>query len=118
MTEALSKCAKLVYVRYKDHVFFKNASATVGAVEREAVGWVREENEEVILLEHDRATLQGSSGFNGVAILKSCIIEVREIHEVPLQKKLECSLNSQTTESTGEFALKPEKRKTQPSRNQ
>jgi hypothetical protein len=104
-------------VRYKDHVIYKNILQPIAeAAERETVGWLTKQNDEIMLIEHDRTTpnTQIPSGQgNGIIILKSCIIE---IHLLPLQKNSNCTLNSQITTSKGEFALKPKKRKTQPSR--
>lgn len=80
---ANSQILKAVYVRYRDHVFFKNVqSPAAEAIIREALGWVKKENAEVMLLECDRPLLQVYSGFNGVVILKSCIISI-----VPLNFK-------------------------------
>ncbi len=44
-----------VYIRYKDHVIFKNIPQQVAeAAEREKVGWLTKQNEEIMLIEHDR----------------------------------------------------------------
>lgn len=83
--------SKLVYVKYKDHVFFKNIQAPVAeAVVREAVGWVREQNDELLLLESDRAVLKQGKSVNGVVILKNCIICMMEL---PLKNNPKRSLN-------------------------
>ena len=51
-----SQILKAVYVRYRDHVFFRNVEIPAAqAIIREALGWVKEENEEVMLIECDRA---------------------------------------------------------------
>ena len=72
---ASSQILKAVYVRYRDHVFFKNIQAPAAeAIIREVLGWVRQENDEVMLIECDRPLMQGCSGFNGVVILKNCIV--------------------------------------------
>jgi hypothetical protein len=71
------KSSKAVYVRYRDHVFFRNVEApTAQAIIREALGWVKEENDEVMLIECDRPLLQCRSGFNGVVVIKSCIVSM------------------------------------------
>ena len=68
---------KAVYVRYRDHVFFRNVEAPAAeAIIREALGWVKEENDEVMLIECDRPLLQCHSGFNGVVVVKSCIVSM------------------------------------------
>jgi len=104
-----------VYIRYKDHVLFKNIEQPVEeAMERETIGWLSKENGEIILVEHDRTMpnlqLNGGQG-SGLIILKSCIIE---IHELPLQKSPNCHLNSPEPIDKDEYALQPTKRKTQP----
>ena len=106
-----------VYIRYKDHVLLKNIQQPVEeAMERETIGWLSKENGEIILVEHDRTLpnlqLNGGQG-SGLIILKSCIIEIREL---PLQKTSNCHLNSCETLVKGEYALLPKKRKTQTQR--
>ena len=56
-------CGKpVVYVRYKDHVLFKNLQQPIEeAVERETLGWLAKENSDIILVEHDR-TIQNLPG--------------------------------------------------------
>jgi hypothetical protein len=69
--------SKAVYVRYKDHVFFRNVKTPAAeAIIREALGWVKDENDEVILIECDRPLPQCHSGFNGVVVIKSCIVSM------------------------------------------
>ena len=107
-----------VYVRYKDHVLFKNIIETPKeSIERETIGWLTKQTDEIMLIEHDRniPNAQISSGQgNGIIILKSCIIE---IYELPLQKTSNCHLNSPQTIVKSEYALQPKKRKTQPKTN-
>jgi len=104
-----------VYVRYKDHVLFKNIIQPMEeAMERETVGWLSKENSEIILVEHDRTMPNAelcSGQSNGLIILKSCIIEIRKL---PLKKSSEWHLNSYETTDKDEYALQPKKRKTQP----
>ena len=109
----------VVYVRYKDHVLYRNIRNPIEeAVERETVGWLARENEEIILVEHDRTPqclqLPTGSG-SGVIILKSCILELRSL---PFPCFLDGRLNS--TEASGtstECAFQNEKRKTQQPKN-
>jgi hypothetical protein len=76
-TGASSQSLKAVYVRYRDHVFFRNVEAPAAqAIIREALGWVKEENDEVMLIECDRPLPECSSGFNGVVVVKSCIVSM------------------------------------------
>ena len=103
----------VVYVRYKDHVIFKNIEQPLAeAVERETIGWLTKQNEEIMLIEHDRtvpgAQIQSGQG-NGIIILKSCIIE---FHPLPLQKSSKWLLNLQGSKGKGEYALQSKKRKT------
>jgi hypothetical protein len=89
-TSPLNPHDKLIYVRYRDHVFFKNVQTPAAeAIIREALGWVKKETDEIMLIECDRPLLQGFSGFNGVVVLKNCIICM-----LPLN--FEHILNSQT----------------------
>jgi hypothetical protein len=102
-----------IYVRYKDHVIFKNIQQPKAeAVERETIGWLTKQNEEIMLIEHDRTipnTQIPNGQGSGIIILKSCILEM---HKLPLQKNSDWNLNSQSTISKGELALQPKKRKT------
>ena len=104
-----------VYVRYKDHVLFKNIQQPMEeAIQRETIGWLSRENSEIILVEHDRTMPNAelcSGQSNGLIILKSCIIEIRKLQ---LQESLKWHLNSQETTDKAEYALQPKKRKTQP----
>jgi hypothetical protein len=118
MTSPAFRLGSAVYVRYKDHVLYKNIQQPIAeAVERETIGWLTKQNDEIMLIEHDRtipnAQIPSGQG-NGVIILKSCIIE---IHALPLQKTSNCHLNSSEAIVKGEYALQPKKRKTQPKTN-
>src|SRR4030067_3072171 len=118
MSHSASSLSSAVYVRYKDHVLYKNIQQpTAETVERETIGWLTKQTDEIMLIEHDRTipNVQIPSGKgNGIIILKSCIIEIREL---PLQKSSNCHLNSSETIVRGEYALQPKKRKTQPKTN-
>jgi hypothetical protein len=107
-----------VYVRYKDHVLFKNVVQPIEeAVERETIGWLTKQTDDVMLIEHDRTIprVQLSMGQgSGLIILKSCIIEIREL---PLQKSSKCHLNSQKHTVRAEYALQAKKRKTPEKQN-
>lgn len=106
-----------VYVRYEDHVLYKNLEQPIAdAVDRETVGWLTKETDEIMLIEHDRTIpcLQIPTGQgNGIIILKNCIIEM---YKLLLQEPSEGHLNSQESISKNEYALRaraPKKRKTQ-----
>jgi hypothetical protein len=102
-----------VYIRYKDHVLFRNIEQPIEeAIERETIGWLSKETEEILLVEHDRTmpNLQvGSDQCNGLIILKSCILEIKTII---LQENSKWVLNPQNAKGKAEFALHPKKRKT------
>jgi hypothetical protein len=102
-----------VYVRYKDHVLFKNVQQPVEeAVERETVGWLAKQTDEIMLIEHDRIIPNPritSGKSSGVIVLKSCVLEMRRLS---LQKSSKWLLNSPNTHSKGEFAFRPSERKT------
>ena len=106
----------LLYVRYKDHVIYKNIiEPAPEAIERETVGWLTHQNEEILLIENDR-TIQregiSKGKSNGIIILKSCIIEIR-----PLQKNLKWHLNCKQPIQNTEYAFRPTERKTHSSKD-
>ena len=115
MTSPAFSLGSAVYIRYKDHVLFKNIEQPMEeAMERETIGWLSKENCEIILVEHDRTmpNLQLNRGQgSGLIILKSCIIE---IHELPLQKTSDCRLNSTEPldKASMRFSQRSEKLKT------
>ena len=104
-----------VYVRYKDHVLFKNLeNPPAEAMERETIGWLAEETEEVVLIHHDRAVPdceKPSGRCNGVIVLKPVLIEMRKL---PLRDAEAIILNYTKRMDDSEYALQPKKRKTQP----
>jgi len=75
----------LVYVRYRDHVLFRNANSSLyQPAIRECVGWIAKENDEAIWilwdrsvskLPHERIQLEES----GLVILKSEILEMKKL---------------------------------------
>ena len=105
----------LLYVRYKDHVIYKNIILPEPeAIERETVGWLTRQTEEIVLIEHDR-TIQreniSSGKSDGIMILRSCILEI-----IPLQENSNWQLNCQQTIAKDEYALEPNERKTHSSK--
>ena len=114
MPEAIPK-GSLIYVRYRDHVLFRNIREQVkDAVERETVGWLTQESGELICIQHDRTieSLKQSSGTaSGLLLLKNCILEIVAL---PL-KNVPCEFLNSNDKSTGvECALQTAERKTQP----
>ena len=80
MDKAIQK-KPIVYIRYLDHVLYKNTPKAVeNAAERETIGWLAHENDQLICLENDRTLdeLPYSNGSgSGLVILKNCILEIR-----------------------------------------
>ena len=82
----------LVYIRYLDHVLFKDVDPKAyGPQVRETVGWLAEESENHIRIEWERfADEHEGTGHRvepknmrqratGLVIIKSCILERREV---------------------------------------
>jgi hypothetical protein len=106
----------VVYIRYLDHVLYRNApEAMENAAERETIGWLTQENKQLLCIQHDRTieNLQNASGTaSGLVLLKSCILEIRAL---PLQKFSNWHLISRNDNTrNAESALQTAKRKTQP----
>ena len=73
---------KLVYVKFLDHVIFRNHTPRVRGVVRETIGWVLDENDEAITLLWVREPEKSSPQLRretGICILKSDILEIREV---------------------------------------
>jgi hypothetical protein len=85
---------RLVYVKYVDHVLFKDIDPkTIEPQVRETVGWLTEQNEDFIRIEWERFIDEFSSPAisahrtsenmkqraTGLAILRSCILELEEM---------------------------------------
>ena len=108
--------SSVVYIRYLDHVLYRNTPEAVeNAAERETIGWLTQENKELLCIQHDRTieNIQNASGTaSGLVLLKSCILE---IHALPLQKLSNWHLISRNDITrNAESALQTAKRKTQP----
>jgi len=106
----------VVYIRYKDHVLFRNTPQPVeGAAERETLGWLTQETDELLCIQHDRTAENphhSSGTASGLLLLKSCILEIRML---PLKNFLSGSINCQNNiTNNAEYALQIPKRKTQP----
>jgi len=105
-----------VYIRYRDHVLYRNTpEALENVAERETIGWLTQENTELICIQHDRTieSLQQASGTaSGLVLLKSCILE---IYALPLQNISRWPLISRNDiKGNAESALQSAKRKIQP----
>lgn len=75
--------SSLVYVKYSDHVLFRNAdSSSLRPCVREVVGWLIRETNEVLYICHERAVellpfeKPSESGF---IVLKSDVLEKRNL---------------------------------------
>jgi hypothetical protein len=105
----------VVYIRYLDHVLYRNMPETVEeAAERETVGWLIGERDDVLSIGNDRTLdkLPYSIGTGGgLVLVKSCILEVRS----PLQKASGWHLIFRNPYiKNAESALQTNKRKIQP----
>ena len=82
---------KLIYVRYRDHVEFRNSdSSQLEECTREVVGWLVRETDEALCLCCDRAVSLlpfGKPSESGFIILKSDVLETKKLR---LEEKLGC----------------------------
>jgi hypothetical protein len=75
----------LVYVRYLDHVLFRDANpGAYGLFTREAIGWLDHEDNDCIRLVWERFAVPDPHGEakqkeTGLVILKSAILEIRRL---------------------------------------
>lgn len=73
---------RLVYVRYKDHVLFRNSDPKLyeNSNIRETSGWLMYETNEALFLIHDRSVkpLINEVRETGLIILKSDILEIKQ----------------------------------------
>ena len=115
MEKAIQK-KLLVYIRYLDHVLYKNTPKAVeNPAERETIGWLTHENDQLICLENDRTIdkLPYSNGSgSGLVLLKSCILEIRASSLKDFSPLTLISPNKYTLNV--ESALQIKKRKIQP----
>lgn len=81
------KPGSVVYVRYRDHLLFRNADATLFQPSiRETVGWVLKENDDAIYLIWDRSVNpqkyeKPNPKESGLVILKTAILELKKIEK-------------------------------------
>jgi hypothetical protein len=102
----------VVYIRYWDHVLYKNTfEPVINPVEREAIGWLVSKSEEAICIQNDRTLdeLPYHSGTcSGLVLLTSCIIES---YVLPLQNFSRWSLSFRDSNiRNAESALQTKKR--------
>jgi len=75
----------LLYIRYKDHVLFRNSDSSLyHPAIRECVGWVEKEDEESICVLFDRTSKPLPNQKtklleNGLILLKGNIIEMKKL---------------------------------------
>ena len=85
LSSLMVKKGSLVYVRYWDHVLFRNADPNLyGPTVREAVGWVVKENEEAVWILWDRSIVRlpqerTRPEESGLIVLKREILELRRL---------------------------------------
>ena len=74
---------RIIYVRYKDHILFRNSNPELYKSPniREAVGWLYEETDEILVLILDKSVKQlpHETSRVGLTLLKSDILEKKEI---------------------------------------
>lgn len=79
------KLGSLVYVRYKDHVFFKDVeSEGCKPFIRETVGWLDYEDDEYIRVVWERfaqphINVEATIRSTGLVILKKAIMEIKHV---------------------------------------
>lgn len=73
--------SRLVYIRYRDHVLFRNSSHSLLApVVRETVGWIVRESDEALWILWDKCADKSElNPESGLIILKSDILEMRRV---------------------------------------
>lgn len=75
----------LVYIRYKDHVLFRNSDSSLYKPStRETVGWLMKENDVAVWILWDRSVEplpheRVPASESGLVILKSDILEIRKL---------------------------------------
>ena len=85
MTTGKMKISSLVYVRYHDHVLFRDVDPSLYRPwTREAIGWLDYEDQEFIRLVWERFAMPDPPGeakprATGLAILKVAIVEMRRV---------------------------------------
>jgi len=90
--EQLMEKRNLVYVKYRDHVLFRNADPSQFRPSvREVVGWLLGETEDVLCLCYERAIERlpfEKPSEQGIIILKSDVLEMTEldVKETPICK--------------------------------
>jgi len=79
------RAGQLVYIRYLDHVLFKDADATqYRPWSRETCGWLDYENEECVRIVWERFAMpdppnEAKPRATGLVIMKSAVLEMRRI---------------------------------------
>ena len=79
------KAGCLVYIRYRDHLLFRNANSSLyRPAIRETVGWLIKENGSAVWILWDRSVKplphkRVPTSESGLVILKSDILEMRKI---------------------------------------
>jgi len=81
----LTEKKDLVYVRYKDHLLFRNSDPNLYTpAEREAVGWIIKENDEAIWILWEKSVVDIPNQRirieeSGLVLLKSDILEMNRL---------------------------------------
>ena len=94
----------LVYVKYHDHVLFRNLRPVqIAIAEREAVGWLVYQNETEIVVIADKSSkpipYEKLDTMMGLRLVRSCVTEIREIRN-PVPDNLTSSLDVEVSTQT------------------
>jgi len=79
------RIGELVYIRYKDHVLFKDVAPSLYRPwSRETIGWLDYEDEECLRLVWERFAMpdppnEAEPRATGLVILKKVIVEMRRV---------------------------------------
>ena len=77
--------SRIVYIRYRDHVLFRNANPSLcRPVTRECVGWIVKENRDAIWILWDRSVEplpheRKQPAESGLIILKNEVLKMRRL---------------------------------------
>jgi len=109
----------MVYIRYKDHILFRNTpSQSYQPILRETIGWLQEETTQWIRILWDKSINklphQKEKPTTGLVILKESIVEIKKLNfeqSEPIQKIQTNSLsNNPAIQNNRQVGASPKKR--------
>ena len=103
-----------IYLRYLDHTLFRNTSKPINQpAERETLGWLTNEHDEVICIIWDKPVHplpnHTTSPHSGLVILKSCIQETRILPSPKAQS--DPLISTEPHDINAEYALQTRREK-------